>query len=285
MNGSADKQSSDNAQQEPSKMKALLASPWFKSAFLHSMILASLLVSFNFSAKPLKFVNNDMSAPSSQPQIVQATFIDSNVVAQKQREKAQAEAAAKQRQQEKLKQERDERARKKRIADEKKKREAEKREAEKKEQERQNRLEQERIKEQQVAERLKQEAQQKAADEQMQRELQQELADQLAKEQQQMSQANRQRIMSEKDKYSALMNAKIQQYINFDGLGGQTCEVNIRLAPDGLILKFDIVSGDNAICLETDRALIRAGSLPMSKDPSVNAEMRNITLEIRPERR
>lgn len=263
-----------------SRAKAVLASPWFKSVGLHLLILVSLLVSFNFSAKPLQFVQTETSMPSTTPEIVQATFIDSNVIAQKQREKAQAEAAAKQRRQEQLRQERAERARKKRIADEKKKKEA----AE--EQARQNRLEQERIKEQQIAERLEREAAekqaQKEAEEKRQREFERELEEQLAQEQARMSKANQQRVMSELEKYRALIYSKINQNINLDGFSGQSCDVEIRLAPDGLVLQVKVISGDSALCRESESAIFRAGSLPMSKDPEVMSQMRTISLTVIP---
>lgn len=65
-----------------------------KSLLLHASILAALLISFNFSSKPLLFATQNPVSAQPQPNIVQATFIDSNVVQEQKREQAQAQAQA-----------------------------------------------------------------------------------------------------------------------------------------------------------------------------------------------
>jgi colicin import membrane protein len=257
----------------------LVRSPVFKSLLLHGTILASLLISFNFSAKPLKFAAPDMSVSSPQPEIVKATFIDSNVIEQKKREKAQSEAAARKRQQEikRKEAEQQENIRKKRVEEARKKRELEqkKQDSLKKEQEKERAIEELRIKD----------AKEKAEQKKRQETLDKELTKQLEEEQAAMSQANQKRILTEVQKYQALVQSKVKQYLQTDGgFIGETCLVNIQLAPDGLVLKVQAVSGKPALCRIAEAAVLRAGTLPVSKDPEVMSRFRKFELEVSLER-
>lgn len=268
-------------QAEPSAFKKLLLSPLFKSVALHTALLSGLLISFNFSAKPLKFVAPEFSASAPKPDIVQATFIDSNVIEQKKREKAQAEAAARKRQQEikRKEAERQENLRKKRVEEARKKREAEQAKQEL------DRLEREQQKERAIEQQRKKEAEEKAKQEARQRALEEQLTKQLEEEQAAMSQANQKRIMSEVEKYQAMVQSKVQQYLQTDGgFIGETCLVTIQLAPDGLVLSVNAVSGNTALCRIAEAAVLRAGTLPMSKDPEVSSRFRKFELEVSPQR-
>lgn len=263
------------------KVSTLLRSPAFKSVALHSAILASLLVSFNFSAKPLKFVTPDMGAMAPQPEIVKATFIDSNVIEQKKREKAQAEASARKREQDaqRIEAAKQEEMRKKRADDARKKREAEQ------EKEKQDKLKTEQQKEKAIAEQRAKDAKEKAEQQKRQEALDKELARQLQEEQAAMSQANQKQIMTEVEKYQALVQSKVQQYLQTDGgFIGETCLVNVQLASDGLVLKVSAVSGNPALCRIAEAAVLRAGTLPVSKDPEVMAQFRQFDIEVSPER-
>lgn len=281
----------NKVQQKADKVKSesvvgnFFKSPWTKSIALHSAILASLLVSFNFAAKPLLFVSEQLSSPQVQqrPQAdtVQATFIDSQVIEQNKREKAQAEAAAKQKEKRKQEAEEKERLRKKRIEDERKKKEAEKQQ----EIERQNKLEEEKLKEQEIQAQREKERQEKLEQERMQKQLEQEMAEQLQKEQESMSKANQQRIMSEVEKYRALVYSKVSRNLDTDGgFIGEYCSVSVKLAPDGLVLLAKAQSGNPALCRIAEAAVLKAGTLPVSKDPEVMAQFRNFTIEVRPEK-
>jgi colicin import membrane protein len=270
-----------------SGVKKVLRLPVFKSVALHGAILISLLVSFNFSAKPLKFVAPEASASALQPDIVKATFIDSNVIEQQKREIAQAEASAQKRQQDIQRQEaqRKEVLRKKQVDETRKKQEVQ----EKQEREQQDKLKREQEKERAIAkQRIKQE-QEKAALEAQQKKRQEALdkalAKQLQEEQASMSQANQRRVLSEVEKYKALVHSKVQQFLETDGgFIGETCLVNVRLAPDGLVLRAEAVSGKPALCRIAKAAILRAGTLPMSKDPDVMAQFRQFDIEVSPER-
>ncbi|OFA30943.1 protein TolA [Glaciecola punicea] len=267
-----------------SSVKKVLRSPVFKSVALHGAILISLLVSFNFSAKPLKFVAPQASASALQPDIVKATFIDSNVIEQQKREIAQAEASAQKRQQDMQRQEaqRKEALRKKQVDETRKKQELQKIEQ-------QDKLKREQEKERAIAQQLIKQEQEKAALEAQQKKRQEALdkalAKQLQEEQASMSQANQRRVLSEVEKYKALVHSKVQQFLETDGgFIGETCLVNVRLAPDGLVLRVEAVSGKPALCRIAKAAILRAGTLPMSKDPDVMAQFRQFDIEVSPER-
>ncbi|WP_051987316.1 cell envelope integrity protein TolA [Glaciecola punicea] len=267
-----------------SSVKKVLRSPVFKSVALHGAILISLLVSFNFSAKPLKFVAPQASASALQPDIVKATFIDSNVIEQQKREIAQAEASAQKRQQDMQRQEaqRKEVLRKKQVDETRKKQELQKIEQ-------QDKLKREQEKERAIAQQLIKQEQEKAALEAQQKKRQEALdkalAKQLQEEQASMSQANQRRVLSEVEKYKALVHSKVQQFLETDGgFIGETCLVNVRLAPDGLVLRAEAVSGKPALCRIAKAAILRAGTLPMSKDPDVMAQFRQFDIEVSPER-
>jgi colicin import membrane protein len=264
------------------RFKNVVSSPAFISVALHAFLLISLLVSFTFSAKPLQFVNNELSAPAQQADIVKATFIDSNVIEQKKREKAQSEAAAKKRQQDIRRKEEQKREalRKKRAEDARKKRE----EAEK-EQQQQDLLKQQQDKERAIAAQREKEAKEKAAQEKRQQALDKELAKQLEEEQAAMSQANQKRVMTEVEKYKALIYSKVKQNLQTDGgFIGETCVVDVRLAPDGLVLQAEAVDGKPALCQIAEAAIFRARTLPVSKDPGVMAQFRNFEIEVSPEK-
>ena len=265
-----------------SRFKEVVSSPVFKSMALHGALIISLMISFTFSDKPLMFVNNELSAPSPQVDIVKATFIDSNVLEQKKREKAQSEAAAKKRMQDiqREKERKQEQLRKKRAEDARKKRE----EAEK-EQQKQDLLKQEQQKERAIAQQREKDEKEKAENEKLQQQLDKELSKQLEEEQASMSQANQKRVMTEVEKYKALIFSKVRQNLQTDGsFIGETCVVNVRLAPDGLVLQTKAINGKPALCRIAEAAILRAGTLPVSKDPEVMTQFRNFEIEVSPEK-
>ncbi len=287
---------SDNEQNKSSKLKARRTShradqantsgrknsnrtAAFKSVSLHSLILIALLVSFNFSDKPLTFAAQpSVSVQQNQPEIVQATFIDSNVIEQQKREKAQAEAQARQRRQEELRKkkarEQAERDRKRRAEDAKRKKQEE---AAKQEQQRLDALERERQKEIEIQKKREQQ-------EAMQQQLQQELADQLAQEQADMSKAQQRRVMTEIQKYQALIMQKIRRNLTIDqSFKGKACTLNVKLSSTGLVLAVNVVEGDSALCRASQTAVLKAETLPVSEDPAVFAQMKNLNIIVRPD--
>ena len=91
--------------------------------------------------------------------------------------------------------------------------------------------------------------------------------------------------MTEVEKYKALIFSKVRQNLQTDGsFIGETCVVNVRLAPDGLVLQTKAITGKPALCRIAEAAILRAGTLPVSKDPEVMAQFRNFEIEVSPEK-
>jgi colicin import membrane protein len=251
-----------------------------KSLLLHGVILASILVSISFSSKPLVFAAVGIS-PAQEMEIVKATFIDSNVIEQKRREKAQAEANANERarKQEQARRNEAERERKKRADNARKKREAEQQQ----EQQRLNALEEQRQKEEAASEAREIEERKKREAQEIQRQLAQEMEEQLEQEQAAMNAAQQQRIMTELERYNVLIGQKITRNLNLDGgFKGKSCRMNMRIAADGLILAVKVLEGDPALCRASQAAALKAESVPMSVDPDVYKELKNTNITIRP---
>ena len=136
------------------------------------------------------------------------------------------------------------------------------------------------LRKKQIAERKRQE---KAAAEQAIREKQ--LADQMAAEMARRNKARQQQMMSEVQRYAALITSVIDQNMINDRstMEGKSCKLLISLAPSGFVTKASVVGGDAVVCEAAKRAVYKAGTLPVSKDPEVFKEMRNIGVTVIPE--
>jgi colicin import membrane protein len=246
-----------------------------KSALLHGLLLLALLVSFNFSSKPLEFASQAQASAQPVQEIVQATFVDSNVIEQNKREKAQAQAAARKRQQDAIREKEKERDRLRKAENARKKREQEAQKEQERveaEQERLNALERERQKEQEIAE-------QRAQQEAMQEQLAQEMAEQLEREQQAMQAAQNRKVMTELEKYQSLITQTIMRNLNSDGgFKGKKCKLNVKLASNGLVLEVKALEGNDALCRAAQTAVLRPSTLPVSSDPLVFEKMKNLNI-------
>ncbi|NYR14149.1 cell envelope integrity protein TolA [Pseudoalteromonas sp. MIP2626] len=110
------------------------------------------------------------------------------------------------------------------------------------------------------------------------------LQDQLAKEQAARSKIRQQQVVSEVDKYRALIMARIQQNLLIDEkMKNQQCRVNIRLGFNGLVTQVTSLGGDRLVCEAALRAVRMADTLPVSKDKDVFDQLKNINLTIKPE--
>ena len=249
------------------------------SIALHAVLVFFLLVSVNFNPKPTVSF-----AQQSQP--IQAVFIDAQAIADRKREQQQAEAQAqaRQRELERRQQQREEAAREKKrkaeaAAQQKKREEEQKREQQKQAQERekQRTLEEQRKREQEMQRKLEE-------DKKRQAQLEKELNEQLAQEQQAISAANQRRVMSEVEKYQALIHQTIvQNLFDFESFVGKTCRLNVRLAPNGLVIDVRTLDGNDALSRASQAAVLRPDTLPVSKDPAVFAEFRDFNITVRPE--
>jgi len=129
-----------------------------------------------------------------------------------------------------------------------------------------------------MQQRLEEERQRKEA-------LEKQLAEQLAQEQQALNAANQRRVMTEVDKYQALVTQTIvQNLFDYDSFIGKSCRLNVRLAPSGLVIDVRILDGDTALCRASQAAVLRPDTLPVSKDPAVFAEFRDFNVLVKPEK-
>jgi len=132
------------------------------------------------------------------------------------------------------------------------------------------------------AERKKREAEAERKREQAMQE--QMLQEQLAKEQAARSKIRQQQVVSEVDRYRALIMARIQQNLLIDEkMKNQQCRVNIRLGFNGLVTQVTSLGGDRLVCEAALRAVRMADTLPVSKDKDVFDQLKNINLTIKPE--
>lgn len=134
------------------------------------------------------------------------------------------------------------------------------------------------------AERVRKEklAKEKAAREQRQRE--EALAKELAEEQAALNKARQAKVMTEIQKYTSLISATIKRHwVTDQSMKGKECVLNIKLAPSGFVTRVNTMSGDAIVCQSAKAAVIKAGTLPVSKDPQVYAKLKEINLTVQPE--
>ncbi|GKW51070.1 cell envelope integrity protein TolA [Pseudoalteromonas shioyasakiensis] len=110
------------------------------------------------------------------------------------------------------------------------------------------------------------------------------LQEQLAAEQAARNKIRQQQVVSEVDKYKALIMARIQQTLLIDEkMKNKQCRVNIRLGFNGLVTQVKSLGGDKLVCEAALRAVRMADTLPVSPDKDVFEQLKNINLTIKPE--
>ncbi len=293
-----------------------------KSLGLHLVIAVMLVFSADFSSKPEMVVvslQSEGKAPVEAVAIDENALNER--VQQMQRERDEARAAEEKRirdlerratQAEKARA--DEEARLKRVAEEKRKADAETKKAQtaaadarkKQEQEtaKAKQAEQARIAKEQErkqaedaakAAEQKRKAEQDAADkaaaerarqaEERKRQAEQERAmqEQLAKEAQARAAARARQATTEVQRYTALIRDAIQRNLLVDeSMRGKSARINIRLATSGFVTNVTYVSGDRVVADAAIRAVNKAGTLPVSPDPDVYNQLKDITLTVEP---
>lgn len=244
-----------------------------KSLGLHLLLVIVLLISVSLSSSPVMPVANSTPAP-----VIKATFIDAQAIYDQQRAQAQAEAQA-----------RAEEQRKRQTAEQRKRQEAAARKAreqkarEAAEAKRQSELR--RLAEQKARERKereeaeKAEAARKAKEAKERAEMERIMQEQLAKEQAAMRQQRRQQVLSEVERYQIMIQQTIMRYLNAD-FKDKSCRLKLKLATTGFVSQVSIVDGDAALCRAAESAVRRAETLPMSEDPAVYEELKDIDLKV-----
>lgn len=144
--------------------------------------------------------------------------------------------------------------------------------------------EQKRKAEQAAAEKAAAERERKAELDRQRAEQERMMQEQLAKETQARSAARAQQAATEVQRFTALIRDAIQRNLLVDeGMRGKSCRINIRLASNGFVTRVGVINGDSAVCDATVRAVNRAGTLPMSADPDVYNQLKDINLTVSPE--
>ena len=144
--------------------------------------------------------------------------------------------------------------------------------------------EQKRKAEQEAAEKAAAERERKAAEARQRAEQERAMQEQMAKEAQARAAARAQQAATEVQRYTALIRDAIQRNLLVDeGMRGKSCRINIRLASNGFVTRVGVISGDQTVCDATVRAVNRAGTLPVSADPDVYNQLKDINLTVSPE--
>ncbi len=249
----------------------------YKSIALHLGVAAVLLISVSFSPSPLPTMATN--AP-----VIEATFIDAQAIADTKREQAQAEAHAREVEAQKKKKEAQAAAAKrKRAAEAKQARE--KKQAEEAEFKRQKELEQ--LAAQKEQERKEREAKAKADAERKKKEaaenaeMERIMQEQLAQEQAAQQQRRRAQVLTEVERYTALIQQTIKRNLyDDDSFKGKVCRLNIKLATTGYVTSIRILGGHDALCRAAESAVRRAEELPVSDAADVYEQLKDINLKV-----
>ena len=111
------------------------------------------------------------------------------------------------------------------------------------------------------------------------------LEQQMAEEMAGRAQARRQQMMSEISRFSVLIKETIQRHLIRDrsSMEGKSCKLTISLTPSGFVTNVVIGQGNRIVCDAAQKAIYKAGTLPVSKDPEIFKEMRKISVTVIPE--
>lgn len=144
--------------------------------------------------------------------------------------------------------------------------------------------EQKRKAEQEAAEKAAAERARQAEEARQRAEQERAMQEQLAKEAQARAAARSRQAATEVQRYTALIRDAIQRNLLVDeSMRGKSCRINIRLASNGFVTNVGVLSGDKTVCDATVRAVNRAGTLPVSADPDVYNQLKDINLTVSPE--
>ncbi|MFT7374251.1 MAG: colicin import membrane protein [Oleiphilaceae bacterium] len=129
-----------------------------------------------------------------------------------------------------------------------------------------------------------QEAERKRQDEKDKAEQEKMLAEQLQAEQAVRQQKRNKQVLSEVQKYQALIKQTIQRnLIVDDSMKGKSCRLNIRLASNGLVTQVKELGGNTILCRAAKAAVFKSDTLPVSKEADVYQQLREINLTVEPE--
>ena len=143
--------------------------------------------------------------------------------------------------------------------------------------------EQERKEREAEAKRLEQERLEREREAKERAERERQLQERLAAEAAERAKARQAQMQSEIQRFTALITGAIQRnWIVDDSMRGKECQLTISLAPSGFVKSVDQGVGDERVCQSARTAVLKAGTLPVSKDPEVYKQMETIKLTVRP---
>lgn len=194
---------------------------------------------------------------------------------QEQQKARKAEEARKRKEQERRKAEKAaQEAKQKRLAEEAKRKAAEEQRKRAAEAEKKRKAE---------AKRKAEEAARKKREQQELEAMMQAEMDALAEEGAEIHKARQQRVLSERDKYIALIRATITRNWTVDAaMQGKSCTLVISLARDGFVTSVSKGKGNPVVCQSARTAVLKAQTLPVSQDPEVYEQMKKISLIMEP---
>lgn len=108
---------------------------------------------------------------------------------------------------------------------------------------------------------------------------------QVAEEMASRQQARRQQLMTEVERFTALITQTITGNLITDRstMEGKSCKLTVSLAPSGFVTNVVLGKGDRIVCEAAKTAIYRAGTLPVSKNPEVFKEMSTINITVVPD--
>jgi colicin import membrane protein len=128
------------------------------------------------------------------------------------------------------------------------------------------------------------EAERKRQDEKDKAEQEKMLEEQLQAEQAVRQQKRNKQVLTEVQKYQALIKQTIQRnLIVDDSMKGKSCRLNIRLASNGLVTQVKELGGNTILCRAAKAAVFKSDTLPVSKEADVYQQLREINLTVEPE--
>lgn len=110
------------------------------------------------------------------------------------------------------------------------------------------------------------------------------LAEQMASEMANRNKARQQQVLTEVQRFSALIKQSINRRMITDRstMADKSCKLTITLAPSGFVIDVKVGQGDKVVCDAANIAIGKAGTLPVSQDPEVFKEMRKIVITVEP---
>ena len=86
-------------------------------------------------------------------------------------------------------------------------------------------------------------------------------------------------VHDEAKQWASRFEGMIQQnWIVDSSMSGQKCRLNLRLAPDGLVIDVSTLSGDAALCRSASASVLKVSKFPMPSDSDVVVKLRDLNL-------